>query len=329
VTSQLIEVPCPVCASTRSTQVLAVKDYMHRITDDTFGVRRCHVCGVGFLSPRPAARDIGRFYPIEFYWSFEESAATPLTATDVLARRAVQIANKLRCLADLKRGRLLDIGAMKGEFLYAALDAGWRAEGVEVAASIPNLFNVPIRYGEFVDMEFAPASFDCVTMWAVLEHVYEPRAYVRKIAQLLADGGTFLGVVTNFNSLQARLLCADDYPRHLTLFTKRSMRKLLAEAGLEPVRFWTDQRLFGGALRGAITYGVKRILGYSADEALYEMRDRSDPEAFCCKFRRRPSEAMKWLSRMDKVALWLPEKALDLARCGLNLGFEARKMAAE
>ena len=138
---------------------------------------------------------------------------------------------------------------MKGEFVYAALEAGWRAEGVEFAGSIPNLFNVPIRYGEFLDMEFAPAKFDCVTMWAALEHVYEPRAYVRRIAQLLADGGTFLGVVTNFNSLQARFLRADDYPRHLTLFTKSSMRKLLGEAGLEPVRFWTDRRLFGGALQ--------------------------------------------------------------------------------
>lgn len=328
-TSSLIEVPCPVCSSTQSTQVWAVKDYMHRITDDTFGVRRCQVCGGGFLSPRPAARDIGSFYPSEFYWSFEEPAATPLTATDVLARRSLQIANKLRCLAHLQPGRLLDIGAMKGEFLYAARGAGWQVDGVEFSASVPNLFDVPIRYGEFVDMQFAPASFDCVTMWAVLEHVYEPRPYVRKIAQLLADGGTFLGVVTNFNSLQARLLRADDYPRHLTLFTKRSLRRLLAEVGLELLRFWTDQRLFGGALRGAISYGVKRALGYSADEALYEMRDRRDPEAFCCKFRRRPSEAMRWLSRMDKAALWLPEKALDLARCGLNLGFEARKIASK
>jgi len=301
---------------------------MYRITDDTFGVKRCQVCGVGFLSPRPAARDIGGFYPSEFYWSFEESAATPLTATDVLARRAVQIANKLRCLAHLERGRLLDIGAMKGEFLYAALAAGWLAEGVEFAASIPNLFNVPIRYGEFLDMEFAQASFDCVTMWAVLEHVYEPRAYVRKVAQLLAGGGTFVGVVTNFNTLQARLLRSDDYPRHLTLFTKNSLRRLLGEAGLEPVRFWTDQRLFGGALRGAISYSVKRALGYEAHEAFYEMRSWRDPEAFCCKFRGRPSTAMKWVSRLDNLVLWLPEKALDFARLGFTLGFEARKAAS-
>jgi SAM-dependent methyltransferase len=307
---------------------MAVRDYMHRISEDSFGVRRCQVCGVGYLSPRPAAADMGCFYPSEFYWSFEESEEKPLTASDVLARRGAQIAHKLRYLAHLRPGRLLDIGAMKGEFLHAAAQAGWQGEGVEFSAGVPNLFNVPIRYGEFASMDYPPASFDCITMWAVLEHVYEPRTYVHKVAQLLGKGGSFVGVVTNFNSVQAQLLRADDYPRHLTLFTKRSLLRLLREAGLEPVRFWTDQRLFGGALRGALTYGVKRALGYSADEAFYEMRDWHDPEGFCCKFRHRQSAAMRWVSRFDQALLWVPEKALDLAHCGLNLGFEARKRDA-
>jgi len=57
------------------------------------------------------------------------------------------------------------------------------------------------------------------------------------------------------------------------------------------------------------------------------MRSWRDPEAFCCKFRAHPSTAMKWVSRLDQLVLWLPEKALDLARFGFQLGFEARKTA--
>lgn len=325
---RLVEVSCPVCGSGRSKEVFAVRDYVHRITEDTFGVRRCRVCGVGFLSPRPAAGDIGTFYPQEFYWSFEKSNELPLTAADLLVRRRLQVASKLRCMASVNPGRLLDIGAMKGEFLYAARSAGWQVEGVEFSSSVPNLFDVPIRYGEFLDMDFAPESFDCVTMWAVLEHVYEPRAYVHRIVNTLSVGGSFIGVVTNFNSIHARWLRSDDFPRHLTMFTKSSLSALLREAGLEPVRMWTDQRLFGGALRGALTYGTKRLVGYDIDEALYEMRDWRDPEAFCCKFRGYPSAAMRWVSRFDNAALWLPEKLLDWLCLGFNLGFEARKMSA-
>jgi len=321
-----VEVPCPVCGSEQSRLVRLVKDYVWRITDDSFGVRECSRCGVGFLSPRPAAGQIGRFYPEEFYWSFERADA-PLSPADVISQRAPQLKNKLRYLEYHPPGRLLDIGAMKGEFVRAADDAGWTAQGVEFSARAPNLFDVAMRYGEFLDMEFPDAAFDCVTMWAVLEHVYQPRAYVQKVARLLAPRGTFIGVVTNFHSVQARLLHADDYPRHLTLFTKHSLRKMCDAAGLEVVRFWTDQRLFGGKLDGALLYGVKRLLGYTTDEVLYEMRDRRDPELFCWKFRGRPSATMKWISRFDRAALWLPEKALDALGVGLNLGFEARKRA--
>ncbi len=323
--SVLVEVPCPVCDSVSSSFVGTVKDYLLRVTDATFAVRRCRRCGAGFLSPRPAAEDISSYYPDHFYWSFEQ-AAEPIAADQVLAQRGTQLQDKLRHIAHLQPGSLLDIGAMKGEFLRVAADAGWRAQGVEFSDRVPNLFGVPIRYGEFLDMEFE-AQFDSVTMWAVLEHVYQPRQYVHKVARLLATGGSFVGVVTNFNSFQARYMAADDYPRHLTLFTKGSLSRLLAEAGLEPVRFWTDQHMFGGSLRGALLCGVKRALGYGADELLYEMRDRNDVEAFCCKFHHRPSNVMKWLSRLDSAALWLPEKLLDLCGCGLNLGFEARKVA--
>ena len=243
--SPLIQVPCPICGSARSIAMWVVKDYLLRVTNDTFGVRRCQTCGAGFLSPRPSPADIARFYPEAFYWSFEQSSTVAITAAQVLERRRSQLTNKLRRLTHLKTGRLLDIGAMKGEFVHVASNEGWGAEGVEFSAGVPNLFDAPIRYGEFLDMGFPAGSFDCVTMWAVLEHVYEPRPYVHEVARVLAPGGAFLGVVTNFNSIQARLLRADDYPRHLTLFTKASLRRLFTEAGLElgtfldrPEAFW-------------------------------------------------------------------------------------------
>lgn len=321
----LVEVNCPVCQSGRAQFIFAPYDYVYRVSTDRFGVKRCRECGAGYLSPRPSPAELGKYYTGEFYWSFESAIQAPLSPQQLLVQRRPQITAKLACMAHLNPGRLLDIGTMKGEFLSVARDAGWQVEGVEFSDRVPSLFDVPIRYGEFLDMEFPGGSCDCITMWAVLEHVYEPRAYVAKVATLLKGGGSFIGVVTNFNTVQARLLRSDDYPRHLTLFTKRSLRRLLKEAGLDLVRVWTNQKLFGGALRGMITYSVKRALGYTADEALYEMRNWRDPEAFCCKFRGRQSAAMKWVSRLDNLLLWIPEKALDCARLGFTLGFEARR----
>lgn len=322
---ELVEVSCPVCGESRSTRLFTVRDYVFRVSTQEFGVRACLGCGAGFLSPRPKAEDMGRFYPKEFYWSYENPGGTEVAADELLRRRFAQLESKLHLMSHLAPGRLLDIGAMKGEFLHAASLRGWHAVGVEFSADVPSPFPVEMRYGEFLDMAFETGSFDCVTMWAVLEHVYDPRAYVHKISKLLKKNGSYIGVVTNFNSIHARLLRADDYPRHLTMFTKESLARLLEEAGLRPVRMWTDQQLFGGHLQGALRLLVKRALGYTMDEVLYEMRDRSDPLASATRFRGRRSEAVRWLSRLDKVCLWLPEKILDLMGYGLNLGFEARR----
>jgi len=84
---------------------------------------------------------------------------------------------------------------------------------------------------------------------------------------VLDAGGRFLGVGDEFQQHSRTLAARDDFPRHLTMFTKSSLGALLREAGLQPVRMWTDQRLFGGALRGAMTYGTKRLIGYDVDEA--------------------------------------------------------------
>ena len=302
----LQRVVCPVCGSARARFVFDAFDYVYRVSADRFMVQCCRDCGAGYLSPRPSPDELARYYPSEFYWNFEHATAVPLSRQQLLLQRLPQITAKLSRMAHLPRGRLLDIGTMKGEFLSAARDAGWRVQGVEFGDHVPNMFAVPIHYGEFLDMDFAPGSVDCVTMWAVLEHVYEPREYVRKIAKVLSDGGRFTGVVTNFNSIHARWLRADDFPRHLTMFTKSSLGALLRESGLQPLRMWTDQKLFGGALRGAITYAVKRLRGYEVDEALYEMRDWHDPEAFCCKFRGGHGPPWNGSAQRGSAVLWLP-----------------------
>lgn len=321
----LVTVPCPACASDDSTHQFFTRDYRHRLAREDFGVRRCRRCGCGYLSPRPSEGDLGRFYDHAFYWSFE--GREDLTPQELLQARASQLQAKADCLAHLAPGRLLDVGAMKGEFLHFMRERGWEVDGVESGVRPPNLFDVPIRYGEFLDMDFGGGHFDCITMWAVLEHVYRPRDYVRKVAALLRPGGTCVLLVTNFNSIQGRLYGADDFPRHLTLFTKRVLRRLFEENDLQTVRLWTDQTIFGGQLRGGLVYALKRLLGYDAHEVLYEWKDMADPLLFCGKWHGRPSRTFRWVSRLDQLLLMGPEKLLDWSGHGLTLLAEARRRA--
>ena len=323
---QLVYVDCPVCGNKKAEEVFETMDYQFMVTEQTFRVQKCLKCGAGFLSPRPKKEDIPYFYGEEFYWA-HEGGKQKGTAEDLLHARKMQLEVKSDILSCYEKGKLLDIGTQKGEFLYWMRNEGWKVEGVEFSETPERLFDVPIQYGEFTEIGYGSDVFDCVTMWAVLEHIYEPTVYVQEVYKVLKPGGHFVGVVTNFNCPQGRWYGKDDYPRHLTVFTKKSLKYLLEGAGFEVKRFWTDQQLFGGPLRGGIVFGLKRLLGYSRHEVMREWHDRSNPYAFCAEFRGKSSWWIKQVSRLDKVILTPLELLLDRLGMGQNLYWEAVKVS--
>ena len=297
-TAATFEVPCPVCNGRRRRELFTARDYAHPDRRETFGVVQCTQCGCGYLSPRPAESAMHEYYGEDFYWNYEGGKLDPQA---VLAARTPQIVAKKEFVSDLLPGRLLDIGAMKGEFVHSMRMDGWSAEGIDFSPHAENLFDVPMRYGDFLQLDYEEASFDCITMWAVLEHVYEPSRYVDRVARLLKPGGRFVLLVTNLNSIQGRWFRADDFPRHLTLFTKGSLRHLLGAHGLDVTNLRTNQKIFGGSLYGSLVYAAKRAGGYQPNEIFYEWRNWTDSHAFCCKWRGRDSSMMTWISRADRL----------------------------
>lgn len=319
---EVIEVDCPVCSSGRSKLVFSTRDYLLKVSDQKFGVRRCLSCGAGFLSPRP--NDLNPFYPKEFYWAWE-GAEAEMSPSEIISKRASQLAAKAAWLADLKPGRLLDVGAQKGEFLWYMKERGWAAEGVELDNNVPNPLGVAIRYGDFLTMDIDPNTYDVVTFWAVLEHVENPRAFIQRAAEVLKPGGRLIVVVTNFNSIQSRFFRGDDYPRHLTIFTKASSRLICEQANLSFAVFSTDQSVFGGPLSGGLVYVTKRIFGYTDDEAMVEWKQNKDRELFWTKWRGEPSVLIKNVSRLDRLISIPLEYLFDRMGFGLTLTFTAVK----
>ncbi|MEZ5552633.1 MAG: class I SAM-dependent methyltransferase [Pseudomonadales bacterium] len=322
----LTQVPCPLCNCAEHKILFQTKDYRQRVSDDAFTVSRCLECGAGYLSLRPTEEDLPRYYDEHFYWSFENDESARDSRESLLRNRQSQIRAKARWLSHLSPGRLLDIGTMKGEFIYHMASLGWDCEGVEFSRTPPNLFNMPIHYGDFLEMQGLPDSgYDCITLWAVLEHIYRPAEYIEKISRLLKPGGQLVLLVTNFNTLQARFFEMDDYPRHLNLFTKKSVRTLLQRHGLSIDRVSTDQSVFGGHLQGGFVYLCKRLCGYSRGEALSEWKSDATLIPFFHQWRGRGSRAMRAVAFADRILLSPIEKLLDSLGFGFTLTIVAKK----
>ncbi len=146
--------------------------------------------------------------------------------------------------------RALDVGAADGLLSRHLTAAGWRVVGIEGdadaarrgAAHCERMIVADLD-GPLPDLD---GPFDLVVCGDVLEHLKHPQRVLPALGRLVSPGGHLLVSVPNIAHLWVRLnLLAGrfeytdrgilDYT-HLRFFTRRSLQRLLIEAGLRVVR---------------------------------------------------------------------------------------------
>jgi SAM-dependent methyltransferase len=317
--------PCSHCASTAVVELFRSRDYRFATDITEFRIVRCRECGLVRMNPRPVEAEIHRYYHDDFYRSDE----SPQQALQNMHARLRAMA---RHVTRYPRGRLLDVGCFRGEFMeHLRTQHGWDVAGVEFSQRPPNAYGLDIFYGDIADAPFEDGSFDVITVWAVLEHVYHPPHTLRHVQRLLKPGGTASVLVPNFHSLPARLMRHDDIPRHITMFTRATLGRMLDGTGLRPTEWACHQDIYGGSVRGWLNFLVKRLHGEPMGEIQAQNRLEGGTrwEEFASQIDGRPS---KWMRRVDRVDTWLAPR-LDRVLDGLGLGFimsvHARKAVAD
>jgi SAM-dependent methyltransferase len=99
---------------------------------------------------------------------------------------------------------------------------------------------VPVTTAIFPDSPFALGSFGAITMFHVLEHLYDPSTYLLAAWRLLKPGGKLIVQVPNASSWQFLLFGNHwnglDMPRHLIDFRASDLRALLENCGFKVQR---------------------------------------------------------------------------------------------
>ncbi len=236
---------CLVCGSGAFTPVFHGSDRLYHTTTRQFAVVRCGECGLLRLDPQPPPEELGRYYPENYWFAPDESAASRLEEAyrRLVLRDHVQfVAQALR--SSTASGPLLDVGCGGGLFLGMMRERGFRVVGLDNSPDAARIAwrrqQVPAVVADTERAPLRPGSLAGLTMFHVMEHLYDPRAYLHAARELLAPDGRLIVQVPNAASWQARLLGpawnGADVPRHLFDFRDRDLMKILEAAGFQVLR---------------------------------------------------------------------------------------------
>jgi SAM-dependent methyltransferase len=150
-----------------------------------------------------------------------------------------------RALSDsTARGPVLDVGCGGGLFLRMLGERGWPGVGLdlspEAAAAAWHQNGVPAICGKLSRPPLPAGSCSAITMFHVLEHLYNPAAYLDSARELLHPDGRLIVQVPNAASWQFLLFGESwsgiDIPRHLIDFRLKDLEILLDGCGFELLR---------------------------------------------------------------------------------------------
>ena len=226
-------IPCCVCAA--SDSVLAFEmQYPERNYPGTFVLRRCAGCGLLFNSPRLLPDELRGLYDRNYY-VFDADPAKELARVPEVFRRTVALVEER-----ISARNILEIGCAKGYLLAVLSQLGWATSGIEIssdaAAYARNRFRLPVFSGTVEQFTEGGerGRFPLIIAVDVVEHVPDPRVFVKTVRDLLEEGGVFIidtpnGAARNIEVLGERW--GGFNPYHIFLFSAGNLCRLLEGAG--------------------------------------------------------------------------------------------------
>ena len=244
-TDEFVAVPCPGCGADEPEEAF-----------DKWGFTyvRCPRCRTLYMSPRPSPEVMDSYYSDSEnyrYWAEHIFPASEGTRREKINRPWLD-----RILAwceeyDVPTGTLVEVGPGFGTFASLAVETGRFDRVIGIEAN-PAMAESCRRHGiEVIDRPVEEATdelrdADLVCAFEVVEHLFEPGAFIRSCGELVKPGGLLVvscpnGLGFDIEFLGAHSLAID--PEHVNLLNPLSLRGLVEAAGFEVLEVITPGRL--------------------------------------------------------------------------------------
>ena len=223
------------------------RDFEYNSCENTFELRSCDNGNLIYLHPEPTPDTLEIIYSPEFVpFQFNKAGGIAKIARDFLQYKKAKSLLKLFDKNKYGEIKILDAGSGSGMFLRALkkiteneknLYANDFSEKILEPLKREGFNTIPGILDEFTTNE----KFDAITMFQVIEHLYNPLKVIRNLATTLKDGGYLLIETPSIDSIDAKIFSGgywDGYqiPRHLWLFNEKSIKELASLANLKVIK---------------------------------------------------------------------------------------------
>lgn len=227
-------------------------------------------------------------------------------------------------------GKLFDLGAGWGHFLYTGRELGYDVHGVEVA-DIPfhyakNDLDLPVEHINFFDLKVEDDTYDIITIWDVLEHIVDADEVMKKCSKMIKNGGYVFIQIPQIDSFIAkhqkekwRMISSG----HVNYFSKKTISSLLEKEGfkVETIKSSFEFKLF--LMYAVLPWINKFKSGKDGENINSDSSDEANKQAFFNKTTNLP----KWVLKIIMIIHNLIYNTISLLGIGDEMIVVARKVA--
>lgn len=236
---------CDLCGSQKNEIFLDALDRNYQT--GKFKYIRCCLCKLVWLSPRPTAGVLGKYYPnvyraylvSEKISSFKKQIRQIIYGSSLLSRIFI----KDQLFFWKKKGKILDVGTGNGKYLEILRGWGYDSYGLELSPAVVRVAKKNgiknIEQGVLLTSKYPNNSFDVIRFSHVMEHVRSPKKELIKTNKLLKKGGKVVIIIPNLRSVFFTIFRSFWYPldppRHFYHFTPKIIKKYLKLSGFKDI----------------------------------------------------------------------------------------------
>lgn len=219
----------------------------------------CPKCKLVFTRPRVNRDSLISLYTTVYHEQHKEG------------KRLHLFEKRLECILSFKKtGKLLDVGCGYGTFLGIASDF-FDVSGVEISSDavsyVKKRYPFRVYQGDIESSSLNLNGLDIVTLWDVIEHLYDPKTVLNSLHTMLNENGLLAISTGKIGSLPSRLFgkrwAYYHYLDHVYFFSLKSLTKLLQTCRFEVLHWYTENQRFEDMLNFCTT-GSKAIIKYLA-----------------------------------------------------------------